>query len=122
MLLLDGFLKVKSQDLIAFVEIEFMRFAVLNEGIEFDRPAAVLLCPLLDAGEEGLPQPLRSLVGIDDDIVDLELFPRIDPNRDPAIGDGHEPVALHQSEAVVGGEPEHFLHISADGGEVEMGM
>ena len=79
------FLEVEAQDHIAFLEIEFMRLAVLDIGVELDGIAFVLYCPVLDASEEIFPYAFGAEVRVDDDVVDFQLFPRIEADRYPAI-------------------------------------
>ena len=76
---------MEAQDHIAFLEIEFMRFAVLDVRVELDGIAFVLNCPVLDAGKEIFPYALGAEVRVDDDVVDFQLFPRIKADRYPAI-------------------------------------
>ena len=76
---------MEAEDRIAFLKIEFMGFAVLDVGVELNGIAFVLYCPVLDAGEEIFPYAFGAEVRIDDDIVDFQLFPRIEADRYPAI-------------------------------------
>jgi hypothetical protein len=49
---------MKSQDLIAFIEIELVRLAIRHKGIQFDRFAAVLDGPAIDVFEKIFPNAL----------------------------------------------------------------
>ena len=75
---------MKPQNRIALVEVEFMRPAVLNIGIQFDGFALVLDRPLLDKAKKTFPHSLGPQIRVDDHIVDLKLFAGIEPDGYPA--------------------------------------
>ena len=85
-IILQHFLEMEPQDRIAFVVIEFMRFSVLGISVEFGGIAAVSDGPVLDVRKEIFSHALGAYVRIDDDVVDFQLFPRIEAHRYPAIG------------------------------------
>ena len=64
----NHFLEMEPQNGIAFVEVEFVRPAILNIGIQLDRLASMLDRPLLDKAKEDLPNPLRPAIRVDNDI------------------------------------------------------
>jgi len=73
----------------------------------------MLLRPSLNLLKEVFPHALRANVGVDDDVVDLELFSRIEADGYPAIGHGDEFAMLPEPETMVGGEGEHVGEVGA---------
>ena len=76
---------MKTQDGIALIEVELMRFAVLDKSIQLNRFASILDGPVMDATKKIFSDALRAQFGINDDIVDLQLFAGIKAHRDPTI-------------------------------------
>ncbi len=86
----------------------------MDVGVQFDGFAVVLQGPFPDVGEEIFAYALRAQVGVDDDVVDFQLFSRIEADGYPAIGHGHQFMVLPEAEAMVGREFEHLCQLVAD--------
>jgi hypothetical protein len=75
---------MEPQNGIALVEVEFMRSAVLNIGIQLDGFALMLHRPLFDKGKKKFPHSPRPKIRVDDDVIDLKLFAGVKADSYPA--------------------------------------
>ena len=113
---------MKAQDVITLVEVEFMGFAVLDKCVELDRLAIVTAGPVMYTGKEVFAYAFGAQIGFDNDVVDLQLFSRIDADRYPAIGHGDQFAILPKAEAMVGGEGKHVGQAGAYLFRLHVGM
>ena len=104
---------MKPQDGVALIIIELVRFGILHISIQLDRVALMPERPVLEAGKEKFPDAFGAEVGVDNDVVDLQLFSRIEADRYPAIGHGDQFAVLPETEAMIGGVVEHVGQVTA---------